>query len=168
MTAAYVAMFAVGAIAVLTALLLTDFDLGAHHDGLPFLSLTGLSAGLIGAGTGGLISSWAGLPAVGAGAVALGCGVTLMAAFQYLLLPYLRRQEGNSHRGRADYIGRLGTVTLEVAPGGWGEVTFLDADGNRVHARAVTAETAPLAKSTRIYIADVDADVVHVVAVPES
>ncbi|MGV9802174.1 hypothetical protein ACWDTP_29420, partial [Mycobacterium sp. NPDC003449] len=84
-----------------------------------------------------------------------------------VLLPYLRRQQSNSHKGRSSYIGLLGTVTLEVPAGGWGEVAFVDADGNRVFSRAKSAEPAALAKSTRVYIADIDSDYVHVVAVPE-
>ncbi len=168
MTTVYVAMFAIGGIAVLVALLATDFDLGLHHDGLPFLSLTGVSAGLLGAGTGGLISGWAGVPPLGAGAIAVAGGLALMAAFQGLLLPYLRRQEANSHLGRDSYVGLLGIVTLDIPADGWGEVSFVDSDGNRVHARAVTAEPSALPKTTKVYIADVDPDAVHVVAIPES
>ncbi|WP_099021854.1 hypothetical protein [Mycolicibacterium palauense] len=172
MTVVYLGLFAVGGIGVLAALLLTDFDVG-HADvghslqGMPFLSLTSLSAGLLGAGTGGLVSGWSGLGGLGAGVIAAVSGLALILALQGLLLPYLRRQEANSHRGRSSYIGLLGTVTLEVPAGGWGEVAFVDAEGNRVRSRAVSAETAPLSKSTRVYIADVDADYVHVVAVPE-
>ncbi|MCV7192304.1 hypothetical protein [Mycolicibacterium brumae] len=158
-------MFAIGGIAVLVTLLLTDIDLGGTHDGLPFLSLTGLSAGLLGAGAGGLVSGWAGLGGLGSGLIAAGSGVALMFALQGLLLPYLRRQEANSHRGRASYIGLLGEVTLDVPADGWGEVSFVDPDGNRVRARAITAEPEALPKSTRIYIADVDSEFVHVVAV---
>lgn len=169
-TAVYVAAFAVGAIALLVTLLLGDSGGGGHdvgHDGLPFLSLTSLSAAILGVGTGGLLSTWAGLGALGAGFVALGSGVVLVLILQGALMPYLRRQQSNSQRGRVSYIGLLGTVTLEIPPDGWGEVAFADPDGNRVRARAVTAEPSALSKSTRIYIADVDADYVHVVAVPE-
>ena len=167
MTAAYVAAFAVGAIALLSTLLLTDVgDAGHGHDGLPFLSLTSLSAALLGAGTGGLVSIWAGAGALVVGAIAALCAVVLVFAIQGVLLPYLRRQESNSQRGRASYIGLLGTVTLDIPSDGWGEVAFADADGNRVRARAVTSEPAALPKASRIYIADVDADYVHVVAVP--
>lgn len=174
MTAAYVAAFAVGAIALLTALLLADVG-GAGHgiehgdgqDGLPFLSLTSVSAGILGAGTGGLLSTWAGADAVVAGIVAVVSACALMLALNGVLMPYLRRQQSNSQLGRASYIGLLGTVTLDIPPGGWGEVSFADADGNRVRARAVTAEPVALRKSTRVYIADVDADHVHVVSVPD-
>ena len=164
MTAVYVATFVVGGIAVLSALLLTDIG---HGDGMPFISLTGASAALLGAGTGGLVGTWAGLNPLIAGLVAAGSAVALVGALNGLLLPYLRRQQSNSHRGRASYIGLLGTVTLDVPADGWGEVSFVDADGNRVRSRAKTSEPGALPKSTQIYIADVDADFVHVVAVPE-
>ena len=173
MTAAYVAAFAVGGIALVVTLLLGDVG-GGHdigndvgHDGLPFLSLTSLSAAILGAGAGGLLSTWAGMSALGAGLVAVGTAAALVLILQGGLMPYLRRQQANSQRGRASYIGRLGTVTLEIPTEGWGEVSFADADGNRVRARAVTAEPAALLKATRVYIADVDADYVHVVAVPD-
>jgi phosphate/sulfate permease len=167
-TAVYLAAFVVGAVAVLSALLLAE--VGSHvgtADGMPFLSLTSLSAAVLGAGTGGLIGTWAGLSRIGAALVAGGVATALVAVLQGVLLPYLRRQEANSHRGRASYIGLLGTVTLDVPVDGWGEVSFVDADGNRVRSRAKSTETATLPKSTPIYIADVDPDFVHVVAVPD-
>jgi hypothetical protein len=179
LTAVYVVAFIVGGIAVLTSLLLAEFDIGGGHglghdighagsaDGMPFLSLTSLSAALLGAGAGGLIGSWSGLNTLAAGGVALGSAVVLLLILQGVALPYLRRQQSNSQQGRLSYIGLLGTVTLEVPAGGWGEIAFVDADGNRVRSRAVTAETETLLKATRVYISDVDADVVHVVAVPD-
>lgn len=162
MTVVYLAAFAVGAIALLTALLLTDLG----HDGMPFLSLTGMAAALVGTGAGGLVGTWAGFGALPAGALGLGTGATLVGILHGVVLPYLRRQESNSQHGRSDYIGLLGTVTLDVPPGGWGEVAFIDPDGNRVRSRAISPEPQTLAKATRVYIADVDADYLHVVAVP--
>ncbi len=35
-----------------------------------------------------------------------------------VLLPYLMRQQGNSHTGRLSYIGLTGVVTLSIEPGG--------------------------------------------------
>ncbi|MGE4363718.1 MAG: hypothetical protein AB7E41_16190, partial [Mycolicibacterium sp.] len=115
MTGVYLAAFGVGGIAVLTALVLTDFDLGNGFgpDGLPFLSLTSMSAGLLGAGTGGLIATWLGLGTLSAAIVALVSGVILIGALQGVVLPFLRRQQSNSQRGRASYVGLLGTVTLD-------------------------------------------------------
>jgi membrane protein implicated in regulation of membrane protease activity len=162
-TALYLAAFIVGALGVLSALF---FDFG-HGDGLPFLSLTSVSAALLGAGTGGLVSGWSGLGAVGSGVVASVSAVALIVVLHALVMPYLRRQQANSHRGRSSYVGLLGTVSLELPAGGWGEVSFVDTEGNRVRSRAKSAEPNPLPKSTPIYIADVDADYVHVVAVPD-
>lgn len=164
MTAIYLAAFGVGGVAVLAALLLTDVELG--HDGMPFLSLTSLSAGVLGAGTGGLIATWFGLGPTGSAIVAVVSGLVLIGALQGVLLPLLRRQQSNSQRGRASYVGLLGEVTLDVPTDGWGEVSFVDVDGNRVRARAVTAEPSTLSRSTRVYIADVDADYIHVVSIP--
>lgn len=169
---AYLVAFVVGGIAVLASLLVAEFDVGGaghpgHGDGLPFLSLTSIAAALLGAGTGGLIATWAGLAALPAGGVAAGSAAVLLGVLQGLVLPYLRRQQANSHTGRQSYVGRLGTVTLEIPADGWGEIAFVDADGNRVRARAVTAEPHALPKAARVYIAEADADVVHVVAIPE-
>ncbi len=161
--AIYLAAFIVGAVALLTTLLGSDIG----HDGLPFLSLTGVAAVLLGGGAGGLVGTWAGLSAPVAGAIGVGCGAALAGLLHGVVLPYLRRQQANSQRGRASYIGLLGTVTLEVPAGGWGEVAFVDADGNRVRSRAITAEPEGLAKNSHVYIADVDDDYLHVVAVPE-
>jgi hypothetical protein len=162
-TALYLAAFAIGALGVLSALF---FDFG-HGDGLPFLSLTSVSAALLGGGTGGLVAGGSGLGAVGSGVVAALSAVALIAILHVVVMPYIRRQQANSHQGRASYVGLLGTVTLELPAGGWGEVSFVDTGGNRVRARAKSAEPNPLPKSTPVYIADVDADYVHVVAVPD-
>jgi membrane protein implicated in regulation of membrane protease activity len=164
MTAVYLAAFVVGGIAVLSALLLTDIG----HSGMPFLSLTGLSGAVLGAGTGGLVAMWVGLGTLSSAAVAVASALILVLALHGVLLPYLRRQESNSQHGRSAYIGLLGTVTLDVPVGSWGEVAFVDPDGNRVRARAITSEPDVLTKATRVYIADVDADYVHVVAVPDT
>ncbi|WP_074345874.1 hypothetical protein, partial [Mycobacteroides abscessus] len=133
----YLTAFAVGGIAVLSALLLTDIG---HGDGMPFLSLTSLSAALTGAGAGGFAASALGVAALPTAIIAAVCAVALVSVLQ-LFLTYLRGQQANSHSGRTSYIGRLGTVTLELpAGGGWGEVAFTDADGNRVRSRAITDE----------------------------
>jgi len=165
LTVGYLAAFAVGGIAVLSALLLTDIG---HGDGMPFLSLTSLSAALTGAGAGGFVSSALGIAALPTAIIAAVCAVALVSLLQ-LFLTYLRGQQANSHSGRASYVGRLGTVTLEVpVGGGWGEIAFVDADGNRVRSRAITDEPEGLAKNTPVYIADVDSEYLHVVSIPDA
>lgn len=178
MTTVYLVAFVVGAVAVLASLLLVEIDVGGHGlghgtgDGMPFLSLTSVSAALLGAGTGGLLGTWAGLGAVPAGIVAAVSAAALLGLLQGVALPYLRRQQSNSHRSRSSYVGLLGTVTLEIPPQGWGEVAFVDADGNRVRSRAISDEEVPLTKASRIYVSDVEGDAVRVVsiegAVPDS
>ncbi|MUM18191.1 hypothetical protein FZI91_03530 [Mycobacterium sp. CBMA271] len=165
LTIAYLAAFVVGGVAVLSALLLTDIG---HGDGMPFLSLTSLSAALTGAGAGGFVGSSLGIAPLPTAITAVVCAVALVSILQ-LFLTYLRRQQANSHSGRASYVGRLGTVTLDVPTGGgWGEITFTDADGNRVHSRAITDEPEGLAKNAAVYIADVDPEYLHVVSIPDA
>lgn len=174
--AVYLAAFVVGSVAILAAFLMADVG-GGHgshvelggggHDGLPFLSLTSLSAAVLGAGAGGLIATGAGLGTLPSALAAVASAAALLGLLQGVVLPYLRRQQSNSQRGRASYIGLLGTVTLEIPPDGWGEISFVDGDGNRVRSRAVTAEPSALTKASHVYIADVDDDAVHVVAVPD-
>jgi hypothetical protein len=174
----YVVAFVVGGIAVLASLLLAeiggggDAGVGGGHaassDGMPFLSLTSISAAVLGAGAGGLIATWAGLGTAITGGIAIGSAAVLLLLLQGVALPYLRRQQSNSHTGRLSYIGRLGTVTLEIPVDGWGEISFVDPEGNRVRSRAVTDEPQALLKATRVYISDVEADAVRVVGVPDT
>jgi hypothetical protein len=62
----------------------------------------------------------------------------------------------------------LGTVTLTIAAEGWGEVSFVDAEGNRVQAKAVSAQPMALTTGTTVYIADVDDQYLHVVTVDDA
>jgi hypothetical protein len=84
-------------------------------------------------------------------------------------LPYLLRQQSNSQISRLSYIGLTGTVTIPISPDGWGEIAFVDADGNRVRSRAVTTEPAVLPTGTPVYISDAFGDEhLHVVSIPDS
>lgn len=164
-TIGYLATFAVGGVSLLAALLVTDIG---HGDGMPFIRLTTVSAALTGIGAGGLLASLTGLSALWTAVAVVAFAIVLVGGIQ-LFQSYLQHQQANSHTGRASYVGRLGTVTLEVpSGGGWGEVVFTDADGNRVYSRAVTAEAAALPKNASVYIADVDGEYLHVVRIPDS
>lgn len=99
LTAGYLAAFIVGGLAVLSALVLTDAGHGSLSDGMPFLSLTSLAVALLGAGTGGLAGTAGGLGGWATAGLAVGSAAALLRVLHGTLLPYLRRQPGNSHRG---------------------------------------------------------------------
>ncbi|QNG19973.1 hypothetical protein G4H71_14705 [Rhodococcus triatomae] len=169
MDIAFVICLVVGMVALLGAFLVGELaDLGADVDGLPFLSLTVVATGLFGFGAGGVAGTWAGLGTVAATLLAVGLAIVLVVGTRGLLLPYLLRQQANSHIGRTSYIGSIGTVTLAVEPGGWGEVSFVDPEGNRVLGRAVSDEPVALTPATTVYIADVDDQYLHVVAIDDA
>ncbi|MFH5209969.1 NfeD family protein [Antrihabitans spumae] len=173
MTAVLIACFAVGVVALAGSLVVGEFGgdhqigAGGHGDGISFLSLTTIATAIFGFGAGGLGTKFAG----GSDALQISVGaaasVGLVALFRGLLLPYLQRQQSNSHFGRSSYIGLLGRVELSIPVDGWGEVSFVDPDGSRVRAKAKSAEPNVLPTASRIYITDVDDEFVHVVAVPE-
>ena len=105
-------------------------DIGDVGDGgLPFLSLTSLAIALFRFGAGGLGADFAGLPSGVSIGVGAGVGVALVGVFRGLLLPYMLRQQSNSHFGRASYLGMTGRVELPIEPDGWGEITIADPDG---------------------------------------
>lgn len=172
MSVAFVVCFVVGLVAIVGSLVvgeLGDLVGGVDGDvgGVPILGPTTIATALFGVGAGGLAATGFDLAAAPAWLAAVSGGVVLVALTRGLLLPYLLRQQANSHVGRASYVGALGTVTLALVGDDWGEVSFTDGDGSRVRARAVTAEPGDLPVGTRVYIADVDRDYVHVVAVPD-
>ncbi len=166
-TTIFIIAAVVGAVTVLSAFLLTDFDFGADSDLLPHISMSSIAAGVFGFGSTGLIASGLGVPSPLTWALAGVAGFGILWAFNGLFLPYLHRQEANSHSGRTDYIGKTATVTLDIEPDGWGEVSLVDRDNNRVQTRAKVAQDGDrvLSKSERVIVADVDADYVYVVAV---
>ena len=134
-------------------------SLAATATAPPFRVL-GKEAGIIAAGAGGLIGTWAGLDSLGSAIVAIVGWAVLMLALYAAVLPYLRRRR--ERRDRAGYIGLGGTVTRDVLAGDFGEVSFVDNDGNRVRLPAKSSAAAALPKSTRVYITAVDDEFVHV------
>ncbi|RDI32636.1 hypothetical protein DEU38_103373 [Rhodococcus sp. AG1013] len=171
MTTIYLACLAMGLVGIVGTLVVgeTGSDVGDTDggSGLPFLSLTTVATALFGVGVGGSGASVAGGSGLVAALTATAGAIVLVGLTRGVLLPYLLRQQSNSHIGRQAYIGLVGTVTIPIAPGGWGEVAFTDTEGNRVRARAVSAEAVMLPVDARVYIGDIDADNVHVVAVPD-
>lgn len=130
------------------------------------LSVTAVSTVLFGWGASGLLLDAASdLPDLVVALLAVAPAAGLLLVFRGLLLPWMARQQSNSHAGRTAYIGRTGQVRVAIPADGWGEVTFLDESGALTAAKAVTAEPAGIAAGHEVYIADVDADAVHVVAI---
>ncbi|WP_438472884.1 hypothetical protein [Rhodococcus erythropolis] len=162
--------FVIGVVALIGAFAVGEVaDLGGGHaDVLPFLSLTTLATALFGFGAGGVAATLADAPRLVAVIAALALAAVLVVVTRGLLLPYLLKQQDNSHIGRASYHGLLGTVTLTIAAEGWGEVSFVDAEGNRVQAKAVSAQPMVLTTGTTVYIADVDDQYLHVVTVDDA
>ncbi|GAB07560.1 hypothetical protein GII30_16085 [Gordonia amarae] len=169
MTVVFGVIFAVGLLALLAALFAGEIgEIGEIGDdgGLPFMSLTTLAIGLFGFGAGGLGADFVGLPTGVSIGVGAGAAVVLVGIFRGLLLPYMLRQQSNSHFGRASYLGMTGRVELPIAPDGWGEITIVDPDGARVRLKARSEEPSTLAAGTQVYICDLDAEYVRVVAIP--
>lgn len=170
MLTAFIVCFVVGIVGLLGTFTVGEFsDLGdGHGEGLPFLSLTTFATALFGFGAGGWISVLAGVSAPLALAVGVAAAAALVLATRGLLIPYMVRQQDNSHIGRISYIGLLGTVTLDVTADGWGEVSFADSEGNRVGARAISSGKVTLPRGATVYIADVDENYLHVVPVDDA
>ncbi|CAM3579354.1 hypothetical protein [Smaragdicoccus niigatensis] len=161
--------FIIGVTALVGTLILGEVGGGSGHvsDGLPFLSLTTLAAAIFGFGAGGGVIALTELPVpvqLGAG---VGSAVLLVAILRGLLVPYLTRQQSNSHYGRSAYLGKLARVEIRIPVGGWGEVSVPDPDGSRVRLKAKSPENVELPAHAKVYIADLDTEFVHVVAVPE-
>ncbi|MDI9918266.1 hypothetical protein [Rhodococcus sp. IEGM 1379] len=162
--------FVIGAVALIGAFAVGEVtDLGSGHgDGLPFLSLTTLATALFGFGAAGAVATIAHLSTPIALTAALALGISLVATTRGLILPYLLKQQDNSHISRTSYVGLLGTVTLTIMPERCGEVSFADTEGNRVHATAISLHRAPLTTGTIVYIADVDDQYLRVVTVDDA
>ena len=168
-TVVFGVVFAIGLLALLAALFAGEIgEVGEIGDdgGLPFLSLTTLATALFGFGAGGLGADLTGLPTPAAIGIGAGTAAVLVGIFRGLLLPYMLRQQSNSHFGRASYLGMTGRVELPIAPDGWGEITIVDPDGARVRLKARSEETATLKAGEQVYICDIDAEYVRVVSIP--
>lgn len=168
----FIVCLAVGLVGIVGTLIVGEVgsdlgEVGSSGDGLPFLGLTTLATASLGLGTGGGVAALLGAGDVAAVVAAIVTALALVFLTRGLLVPYLLRQQANSHTGRQGYVGRIGIITLPIEPGGWGEVAFTDVDGSRVRSRAVSAEREPLPVNSRVYIGEVDEDALHVVSIPD-
>ncbi|RVW01070.1 hypothetical protein [Rhodococcus xishaensis] len=167
----YLACLAMGLVGIVGTLVVgeVDGDVGAGDGtgtGLPLLSVTTAATALFGLGAGGSVAALAGAHAVVAALASAACAIALVALTRGVLLPLLLRQQANSHISRQHYVGQLGTVTLAIAPGQWGEIVFTDPEGNRVRGQAISPEPDTLPVGAAVYIGEVDDKHLHVVAIP--
>lgn len=167
--ALFLIAFVVGLAVLIGTAIFGELEIG-DGDGLfgGLLSITAIATFLFGWGAAGLLLSAAGdLPDVFVALLALLPAAGLVGVFRGLLLPWMARQQSNSHGGRETYIGRTGHARIAIPADGWGEVVFLDEAGALTAAKAVTAEPDGIAAGQEIYIAEVEDDVVHVVAIAD-
>lgn len=157
----YVCLFGVGTSALISALLLADID----HDGLPFLSLTNLSAASAAAGGIGAALSLTSIPSALVALLAFIVAVVTVSASESLKR-YVRSGESNSSASRDSYIGSECTVTLALpsAEDGWGEVSFRDSEGARIRAKAYGLDGSHSVGDT-VYVSGIVPDGVNVVAI---
>jgi membrane protein implicated in regulation of membrane protease activity len=95
-------------------------------------SMRVLAASAVGFGAAGFTAAALGLPpALSWSAAIAGFLAVGSATYSWILKP-LARQQYNSLLSRYSHVGRDAVVTLEILPGGWGQVTFRDRQGARV------------------------------------
>ncbi|MFI7589833.1 hypothetical protein ACIB24_22410 [Spongisporangium articulatum] len=117
-------------------------------------SIRVLAAAAVGFGACGYLAASVGLPTLlswpvaFAGFVAVGAGV-----YQVILKP-LARQQFNSVMSRYSYVGRDAVVTLDILPGGTGQVTFHDRQGARVTQQASADLPEGVTKGSLVRIVD--------------
>jgi hypothetical protein len=178
--AAFVALGMIGFLALVLSLVLGEFgdhdvegshEVGFGHgievsgdlDSPSWLSFKVIAASMVGFGAFGYVCSSAGLPALVSWPVA-GVGFFAVGAGTYfLVLKPLARQQYNSLMSRYSYVGRDATVTLDIIPGGTGQVTFRDRQGARVVQTATSHLGHAVAKGAQVRIVDLvqDGVVVH-------
>ena len=166
--ALFLITFIVGLAVLIGTAVFGELELGDGDGPLGgLLSVTAIATTLFGWGASGLVLSAAGdLTGAVVALLSLAPAAGLVYLFRGMLLPWLARQQSNSQDARAAYAGRTGSVLVAIPANGWGEVSFLDAAGALTRAKAVTAEPEGIGKGQDIYIAEVDQDYVHVVAIP--
>jgi hypothetical protein len=137
-----------------------DGDVGFDTDAPTpsWFSIKVLAASLVGFGAFGFVATQAKLPlgfdwiVAGIGFFAVGCGTF------FLVLRPLANQQSNSLIGRSSYIGRIGTVELQIPHNGIGQVVFSDQNGARVVQSAVSADGQALPRQASVVIIDVAKD----------
>jgi membrane protein implicated in regulation of membrane protease activity len=126
-------------------------ELNAQND-LSWLSVRVLAASMVGFAAVGFVAAYLGLPTflswplAAVGFLAVGAGTYV------LILKPLAAQQYNSLMSRYNYVGQDAVVTLEILPGGTGQVTFRDRQGARVSQTASSDLDEAIAKDSPVKI----------------
>jgi membrane-bound ClpP family serine protease len=159
-TTVYLVAVGVGVLAVSSTLVMYRLFLGRTDDSTPPLRILAGETGLIGVGVGGLTGAWAGFDSLGSGLITVAVTAALVLALYCVVFPRMRRRR--AIHDRAGYVGLSATVTRDVPADDFGEVSFVDSEGNQVRLPAKSDEAATLTKSTRVHIIAVDDEFIHV------
>ncbi|WP_159103249.1 NfeD family protein [Tsukamurella sp. 1534] len=161
----------VGVLALIASLVLgdTDFGGGDVDGGLPWLSAPALAAAV---GVFGVVGwpLYAGTAIERPVVVLIAAGAGIGAyALLMVVLRAMRRAQTGTVAGLRAAVGRTATVTMSIPAGGWGQVSYLDAESVRATTTAVLAKgDGTAADGSRVLIVDVDGDrlVVEPLALP--
>jgi hypothetical protein len=118
------------------------------------LSFRVIAASAVGFGAFGYVAAHAGWPPLLSWPVAVAGFVAVGAGTFYGVLRPLARQQYNSVMSRWNYVGQDAVVTLDILPGGSGQVSFRDRQGARVTQTARTDVPDGVAKGARVTITD--------------
>jgi len=128
---------------------------GHGGDEPSWLSVRVIAASAVGFGASGFVAASLGLPPFASWPVAAAGFVAVGAGAYFAILRPLARQQYNSLLSRYSYVGRDAVVTLDILPGGSGQVTFRDRQGARVTQNATSDVPDAVAKGARVRIVDV-------------
>jgi hypothetical protein len=123
------------------------------HEPSP-LSFRVIAAAAVGFGASGFVAAHAGLPVLVSWPVAAAGFLAVGAGIFYAVLRPLARQQYNSVMSRWNYVGRDAVVTLDILPGGTGQVSFRDRQGARVTQTARTDVPDGVARGATVTIVD--------------
>lgn len=161
MVTAFAVCAVIGVLVLIASLVMGDFGFGSHVDvpGLPWLSAPALAAGV---GVFGVVG-WplAAGTSLSTGAVVLISAAAGVGAYGLLMvvLRAMRHAQTGTVAGLRAAVGRPGTVTMAIPAGGWGQVSYLDAESVRATTNAVLVDGAEaLADGAHVLIVDVEDD----------
>ncbi len=154
----------VGVLVLIASLILGDFEVGGVEVGSPDAGLPWLSAPALAAAVGVFgVVGWplsAGTslstPAVVGVAAASG-----LAAYGLLMLVLraMRRAQSGTVAGLRAAVGTIGELSMEIQAGGWGRVSYVDADSVRAVTTAILVDRGAAARvGEQVLIVDVEGD----------